>query len=583
MPNVDHYIIPYDTIPEYLTKSKMVYEFDAADILQSCIYPAVARSFKEAGFQWVTQFAYDPTALAYANTEYQTHYLNLAYTPSKAISILIASKVFHKLPRLKSYGSYPADSSFDVFRVSYKELLSEMNSEQEFYYSNSTNSKPVNTSKLQHLAGVGNSPVVLYNGSGAYFLDKITDGVWRLEVMPDAIHIRDPFERASPKKEVTRIQWQNNSMQIMLPDLGSGFTIKAVNDGNSFSTSVSGDSFQIQPGTYLLTATGKNNSSNNNSVGIISLNEFGGPKPSSTEMFLRHEPFDEVSAGKPFTIIAKVVGVDTGRVALQINRFGGGQQQRNILMTRKSASEFTAEVPADLVVPGQLTYRIILQKGNEFAVFPGNYKSNPFAWDNYYYETWKIFVAADKGKLKIFDPTVDRAARIYPGFRRDFQSSYITGSEASQLILRLNTTELSGDHTIGFVQFFGDKLKGRITELDSFDKLVIRARTAETQPVKAKITLTNKDAFSFSASVMLTSAFQDISVPLNNLNPDSMLLLPRPYPGFLPLWFKASGVASFKLPEMEKIQVTIGADMPESEFKKTYSLEVESIWLEKSK
>jgi hypothetical protein len=583
LPNVDHYIIPYDTIPEYLTKSKMVYEFDAADILQSCIYPAVARSFKEAGFQWVTQFAYDPTALAYANTEYQTHYLNLAYTPSKAISILIASKVFHKLPRLKSYGSYPADSSFDVFRVSYKELLSEMNSEQEFYYSNSTNSKPVNTSKLQHLAGVGNSPVVLYNGSGAYFLDKITDGVWRLEVMPDAIHIRDPFERASPKKEVTRIQWQNNSMQIMLPDLGSGFTIKAVNDGNSFSTSVSGDSFQIQPGTYLLTATGKNNSSNNNSVGIISLNEFGGPKPSSTEMFLRHEPFDEVSAGKPFTIIAKVVGVDTGRVALQINRFGGGQQQRNILMTRKSASEFTAEVPADLVVPGQLTYRIILQKGNEFAVFPGNYKSNPFAWDNYYYETWKIFVAADKGKLKIFDPTVDRAARIYPGFRRDFQSSYITGSEASQLILRLNTTELSGDHTIGFVQFFGDKLKGRITELDSFDKLVIRARTAETQPVKAKITLTNKDAFSFSASVMLTSAFQDISVPLNNLNPDSMLLLPRPYPGFLPLWFKASGVASFKLPEMEKIQVTIGADMPESEFKKTYSLEVESIWLEKSK
>ncbi|MGZ3845524.1 MAG: membrane or secreted protein, partial [Flavisolibacter sp.] len=98
LPNVDHYTIPYDTIPEYRTKSKMVYEFDAADVLQSCMYPAMARSFREAGFQWATQFAYDPTALAYANTEYQTHYLNLLYTPSKAISLLIASKAFHKLP-----------------------------------------------------------------------------------------------------------------------------------------------------------------------------------------------------------------------------------------------------------------------------------------------------------------------------------------------------------------------------------------------------------------------------------------------------------------------------------------------------
>ncbi len=87
------------------------------------MYPAIARSFRTAGFQWATQFAYDPMATAYANTEYQTHYVNLAFTPSKAISLLIASKVFHKLTRLKSYGSFPADTLFDVFRVSYKQGL----------------------------------------------------------------------------------------------------------------------------------------------------------------------------------------------------------------------------------------------------------------------------------------------------------------------------------------------------------------------------------------------------------------------------------------------------------------------------
>ena len=107
LPNVDMYSIPFDTIPVYRNKVRMVYEFDAGDVPASYIYPAMARSFRTAGFQWATQFAYDPVATAYANTEYQTHYLNLAYTPSKAISLLIAAKAFHKLPRLKSYGTYP--------------------------------------------------------------------------------------------------------------------------------------------------------------------------------------------------------------------------------------------------------------------------------------------------------------------------------------------------------------------------------------------------------------------------------------------------------------------------------------------
>jgi hypothetical protein len=586
LPNVDTYnTLPYDTNANYRNKALIVYEFDAADVLQSCIYPAVARSFKGAGFQWVTQFAYDPLALAYANTEYQTHYLNLAYTPSKAISILIASEAFHKLPRKKSYGTYPADSIFDAFRVSYRNNLSEMNTEQKFLYTNNTSTKPVNAGKLTTVAGVGNSPVVNYNGTGAYFLDKVEDGVWRLEVMPDAVHIRDPFERASPKKEVTRVVWQSNSMQIMLPDIGSGFTIKGLNNGNNYSATASADNFQIQPGTYLLTRTGKTISAGKNSIGVIGLNEFVAPKPVFTDMLVRHNPFAEVSAGKSFTITAKVVGIDTGRVTLQIGRFGAGGGpgggQRSIPMTRKNGSEFTAEVPADLAVPGILTYRIFLQKGNEYAVFPGNFTTNPFAWDTYTNETWKTFVVPENARLEIFNPTTDRA-RIYPGFRRGFQSSYITGEKPGQLLLRLNATELSGDHTIGFQWFFGDKLKGRAGEAGSLDKLVIRARTTENGPVQAKIILTNADAISVSVIITLTNSFGDIEVPLTNLIPDSALLLPRPYPGYLPSKFKGDGsAAGFKLSDAEKIEITIGSELSPAEFNKSYSIEVESIWLQK--
>src|ERR1700694_1043520 len=66
LPNVDRYLIPFaDTIPLFRNKARMVYEFDAGDVLQSYMYPAMARSFRSAGFQWATQFAYDPMATAY--------------------------------------------------------------------------------------------------------------------------------------------------------------------------------------------------------------------------------------------------------------------------------------------------------------------------------------------------------------------------------------------------------------------------------------------------------------------------------------------------------------------------------------
>ena len=579
LPHVDRYTIPFDTIPAFVKKALMVYEFDAADILQPVMYPVMAKSFRQAGFQWATQFAYDPMALAYANTEYQTHYLNLAYTPSKAISMLIASRVFHKVPRLKNYGSYPADSVFDVFRVSYKEALSEMNSGEEFYYSNSTNTNPVDVSKLQHVAGVGSSSIIKYNGLGAYFLDKLEDGVWRLEVMPDAIFIRDPFERPSPSKEVTRIQWQNNQMQIVIPNLRSDFIIKGLNDGNSFSSQSTTTGFQLSPGSYLLTTKGKTFSGVPDNVGSIKLKEFVAPQPTNTEMYLSHQPFAEVTSGKPIQLSAKVVGIDTGRVTLVISQMFG--RVKTIPMVRKTASDFVCEIPADLVTPGVLNYRIILRKGNGVATFPGNLKGNPFAWDNYHNETWKIFVAASNGRLELYNPTNDRMSRTYPVFKKGFHTNYITCEKPEQLILSMAADDLTEAKIMGFQYSFVDKLKGRMGEMGSFDKLVLRARTSNS-PLKAKVALTFADGSSVSSVVSLTNDFKDLEIPIKNFESNSALLMPRPYPHFLPLEFKANTSRSkIDLSNVEKIQVIIGEGIPASDLKKSFSLEVEGIWFQK--
>ena len=142
LPNVDRYPIPYADYAGCQNKARIVYEFDAADVAGSYMYPAMARSFRAAGFQWATQFAYDPLAIAYSNTEYQTHFLNLVYTPSKAVSFMIAGAAFRALPRGGDYGVYPASARFGPFRVSYVDDLSEMVTDTAFYYSNSTSTAP---------------------------------------------------------------------------------------------------------------------------------------------------------------------------------------------------------------------------------------------------------------------------------------------------------------------------------------------------------------------------------------------------------------------------------------------------------
>ncbi len=583
LPHVSRYAIPFDTIPAFRNRALMVYEFDPADILQSNMLPAMARSFKGAGFQWATQFAYDPLATAYGNTEYQTHYLNLAYTPAKAVSLLIASKVFHRIPRGKTFGTYPADSTFDVFRVSYKNDLSEMNSGDEFYYSNTTATVPRSVAALRHLAGVGSSPVVQYGGTGAYFLDKLEAGIWRLEVMPDAVHIRDPYERASPKKEVTRIKWNRHAMQLLLPDLGEDFSVQPLNEGNRFYATVTGNRFFIEPGSYLISRRRKSAGKWNATAktGYLQLAEFVAPKENEQTPLLRYHPVAEAVAGKPLTLHLQAVGLDsTDRISLQLlgaGRFGA----RPILFQRSSAYTYTAQMPSELLMPGLLNYRIVVQKKDDYYVYPGGVKGNPMTWDYYNTATYEVTVVPEEYAVSLFNAATDKQVLTYSSSRRGGESRLLPAERPGSYVYRMAATEMPGAHVFSLQSFVGDKLGGRAEAVGSLQTLVLRGRTTNPQPVTAKLILITKGAVPFAATITLPTTLQDIEVPLSRFAQDSMLLLPRPYPGFQPLWFAPAGQHSFSLGDVEKLQVVVGADLLPAELSKPYSMEIETIWLKK--
>ncbi|HKW48254.1 MAG TPA: hypothetical protein VJN70_12450, partial [Gemmatimonadaceae bacterium] len=107
-------------------RARIVYEFDSADLRTGYMYPAMTRAFRGAGAQFASMFAYDMLATASRNLGWQTHYLNLVYTPRKAMSGIVAAEVMRRVPRLGSFGAYPANTRFADFHVSYEQNLGEL-------------------------------------------------------------------------------------------------------------------------------------------------------------------------------------------------------------------------------------------------------------------------------------------------------------------------------------------------------------------------------------------------------------------------------------------------------------------------
>ena len=391
LPFVDSYDIPFDQIRGFENKTKIIYEFDPADILYSYMFPATVRTLRGKGFQWITQFAYDPTDIAWANTEYQTHYLNLLYTPSKALGMKIAAEVAYKVKRGETFGGYPNDTVFSDFTVSHHRDLSLVNSSDKFIYTNSTDENPINTESLTEIAGCGTSPLVYYTGTGAYFLDKIENGVWRLEVMPDVMIMEDPFGKASLKRQVAALKSHRNTMRVDLPEFEEGFFIKGINKGNTFKRKVNSTIFEIAPGTYILSVTNKK-IKEDATIKNIRINEFYSPQDNAPDCALAHIPAKVAEKENDLNIITDVISqgrIDS--VLLYNNRISFWNDENPYLKLDKIDNfRYETNVPAEWLNENKFCYNIVVYSEGKTYTYPEKVKGMPLDWDyiDYkYYET----------------------------------------------------------------------------------------------------------------------------------------------------------------------------------------------------
>jgi hypothetical protein len=563
LPNVERYTVPYADFPECRDKARMVYEFDAADVAGSYMYPAMARSFRGAGFQWATQFAYDPLAIAYANTEYQTHFLNLVYTPGKAISFMIAGEAFRRTPRGASYGRHPHSDRFGPFRVSYVEDLSELSDDTVFYYSNDTGTSPRAPEALRHVAGVGSSPLVAYDGSGAYFLDRLDAGVWRLEVYPDVAWVVDPFTRPSLDREAARVVWRTRRMRIALPDLAPGYSASAIDDGNGHQPVTDGQTIDVRPGVYLLTRTGVARPawSPETVVGGRRLDAFIAPPSSDAATAVVHQPAAELSAGRAVTVSASVVSAEpVDSVVLDLRTASDAGDPVRIGMQADDTFGYSAVVPGARVLEGGIEYSISVYESGGVRTWPGTAATAIPGRS-----MWHVSVVAAGSPIVLFDGARDAGHVLYPHpweyvpFRTDIR----TGSGPDGQALSAVVEDLGpAPHHFALRTFLPATRRTRLEEGRPGAVLRITARASGRASDRFQLALTERDGIAWGAVIELTDTWREIVVPLSDLRLVPLALLPRPYPQFLP--YLRDSVTDRTLPrliELDGLQFAIGADL----------------------
>lgn len=586
LPNVDRYTMPFDHLISFKSKAKIVYEFDAADVGRSYIYPAMARSFREAGIQWATHFAYDPTFLAYANTEYNTHYMNLLYAPQKALSLKIAGEVFHQVPRYKSFGRYPDNMKFDGFRVSYEEDLAEFLNEKKFYYTNSTSTQPSKPDLLEEVSGYGTSGIVKYEGKGAYFLDKIGKGIWRLEVYPDAIWVNNIFGRNSLDREVAVLKWNEWPMEVSLPDLGENFTIVGLRY-EAFHATANGKQFSVKPGVYVLTNSSVRYKLNPTAkLRNFSLNEFGAEEKPLKNTYVIHQPLEQVLENKAVKVSAEVVIAGEPK---QVQLFiGSGWGVRSFDMQKVSGYTYQVVLPAETIQPGFLSYHIAVTDANGVAItFPSGSSKTPADWDFGDVSSYTTAILPAGSSLYLFNAFTD-ADEVSREWRRGSAVQPVSPNVAAMVVavpklVVQDEENLNGkavpDYSLRYN--FTPNVKGRADELNTFRKIVIRGSVENSFPIQ--FAFIDRDGNTFGATLLLRPDQVQYSLDIEKLAPVKQVTLPRPYPSFLPYFFEPSKVGKLDLQKIETIQISVGPGMDQAEFDRgdSYKFMIESIRLTK--
>lgn len=222
--NLMYYAAPLKTDPRLAKKARLAYEFDTPATNTSCyLFPALAAYFRSGEVQIACQFQYDSVATAKWNVDWFAHWLNWLYTPTKAVSFMIAGEAFRALPRGVSYdvGTWNAPAPTLQIGPMWTSFAANnsafVTSSQVLYARSPGNSVPLPWPlQPERIVGTGSSRYVEYAGTGAYIIERVGQGRLRLSLNPDARLVGNSHS-GSFHTPVAELEYNRHLFRLKLP------------------------------------------------------------------------------------------------------------------------------------------------------------------------------------------------------------------------------------------------------------------------------------------------------------------------------------------------------------------------------
>ncbi len=109
--------------------------------------------------------------------------------------------------------------------------------------------------------------------------------------------------------------------------------------------------------------------------------------------------------------------------------------------------------------------------------------------------------------------------------------------------------------------------------------MVVHASTMSSTPFPVQVSLVMKDGSAFGAMITLIADESMYKIKLDELKRVKPVILPRPYPTFLPYFSDAGKAMKLDMSQVESLQISIGPKIPEGDWSKTYELRISSVLL----
>lgn len=257
LPHVRHYFDRLDRFPAG-KQPLVIYEFDAVGTTVGYPIAAIAAQYARHHIQIANHFTYTPYDVAAWNPGWLVHFMNIAHTPAKALGFAIGGEIFRRFGPGMKLEMLPGKWVGDNWEIEHKGDRVLLKTNDFFGYTVANDWELPEMKTLRRVAGRFSSRFAESDGNGAYFLEKIGENQWKLDIFPEHKLLADPTRGRTYRymanryvncqKEPPVSQLRNQRINFRLKAL----TLRSCTDGEGKAVEVKENGVEIVPGSYIL-------------------------------------------------------------------------------------------------------------------------------------------------------------------------------------------------------------------------------------------------------------------------------------------------------------------------------------------